>query len=29
MLRFIIGIFIGVALGYVLCGLLSVNGRDD
>ena len=29
MLKFIIGIFIGVALGYMLCALLSVNGRDD
>lgn len=29
MFGFIIGIFIGAAFGYMLCGLLSTNGRDD
>lgn len=29
MLGFIIGISIGTAFGYVLCGLLSANGKDD
>jgi hypothetical protein len=29
MLGFIIGVFIGAAIGFILCAILTANGKDN